>query len=40
LCLRTLIGWFPIDESPIDRDGQQIQILSLSHDANNDVCYT
>ena len=27
------------DESPIDGGGQQIQILSLSHDANNDVCY-
>ena len=26
------------DESPIDGGGQQIQILSLSHDANNDVC--
>ena len=27
------------DELPIDGGGQQIQILSLSHDANNDVCY-
>ena len=26
------------DESPIDGGGQQIQILSLSHNANNDVC--
>ena len=26
------------DEIPIDGGGQQIQILSLSHDANNDVC--
>ena len=25
-------------ESPIDGGGQQIQILSLSHDANNDGC--
>ena len=27
------------DESPIDGGGQQIQILSLSHDANNDGCF-
>ena len=27
------------DESMIDGGGQQIQILSLSHNANNDVCY-
>ena len=27
------------NESPIDGGGQQIQILSLSHNANNDVCY-
>jgi len=27
------------DESLIDGGGQQHQILSLSHDANNDVCY-
>ena len=27
------------DELPIDGGGQQIQILSLSHDANNDVCF-
>ena len=27
------------DESPIDGGGQKIHILSLSHDANNDVCY-
>ena len=26
------------DESPIDGGGQQMQVLSLSHDANNDVC--
>ena len=26
------------DESPIDGGGQQNQILSLSHNANNDVC--
>ena len=28
-----------LDESPFDGGGQQHQILSLSHDANNDVCY-
>tara|TARA_A200000113_G_C8763355_1_gene321808 strand:+ start:227 stop:637 length:411 start_codon:yes stop_codon:yes gene_type:complete len=27
------------DESSIDEEGQQIKILSLSHDANNDVCF-
>ena len=27
------------DESSIDEEGQQIKILSLSHDSNNDVCY-
>ena len=27
------------EESTIVEDGQQIQTLSLSHDANNDVCY-
>ena len=27
------------DESQIDAGGQQMQILSLSHDANNDVCF-
>lgn len=28
-----------LDESLIDGGSQQNQILSLSHDANNDVCY-
>lgn len=28
-----------LDESQIDGGSQQHQILSLSHDANNDVCY-
>ena len=27
------------NQSPIDGGGQQHQILSLSHNANNDVCY-
>ena len=27
------------NQSPIDGGGQQNQILSLSHDANNDACY-
>ena len=27
------------NQSPIDGGGQQTQILYLSHDANNDVCY-
>ena len=27
------------DESQIDESGEQIHILSLSHDANKDVCF-
>ena len=27
------------NQNPIDEGGEQNQILSLSHDANNDVCY-